>query len=670
MKIWKNKLKYVKLCLISPALEIALNSIYIISFLIIFAYFGSNGKYFNDKQISKFTESYLNYDIFKSINTDSDYKSYLINLINKLFSLDPSGEKLPILIPINAVRITRFINNDCNDEDYQISCINDYQCVIDSMKKSFKHKCGEIYSNSNKETNGKKYFLENLVNNFEGYFSSYDLLHEGKSIEVTLNNLNNKMSEIDEFISNKNLKFISIEINMKIPLNNNYIDVILGLEMNEYFEHIYKYISIYVFNNKRVAEDNLLLVIIHFYIVSAIINFVKLIYEIIVKTDIAIHIFSFINEACNVVLIVFLMLYMNIDTKLNLNIDLKKFETHLIYISVIKYLKIIIIIVLMGIPLRLLSLISWWKWFSSPFVKVANILFRMFPGVIISFLFSVIFLIDFSISNYLIFQDIFSEYQNFYYTLLNIFNLKIITYLYQEDNNSKIFHNLTHSKYVFIFLLFQYFFIFLSLSIFISTFVSLFKKAQAIEEPKQEKEYIIKMDNLIEKLKENVEEKNIELIGINKQILWLKLSSKNNPSKNNRVEIILFKNSQQIISFLKYLFALKPELQFKNLFNLINIVIEVSHYETINWNLELLQIEDLINWLIFVGCKIPLIIYCEPNFANNFHMRLHKVYNLIKFVNDKDELETIMNKKDFGSFVIDNKTVFTIKAKRKNHKYK
>jgi hypothetical protein len=361
---------------------------------------------------------------------------------------------------------------------------------------------------------------------------------------------------------------------------------------------------------------------------------------------------------------------MNIDTKLNLNIDLKKFETHLIYISVIKYLKIIIIIVLMGIPLRLLSLISWWKWFSSPFVKVANILFRMFPGVIISFLFSVIFLIDFSISNYLIFQDIFSEYQNFYYTLLNIFNLKIITYLYQEDNNSKIFHNLTHSKYVFIFLLFQYFFIFLSLSIFISTFVSLFKKAQAIEEPKQEKEYIIKMDNLIEKLKENVEEKNIELIGINKQILWLKLSSKNNPSKNNRVEIILFKNSQQIISFLKYLFALKPELQFKNLFNLINIVIEVSHYETINWNLELLQIEDLINWLIFVGCKIPLIIYCEPNFANNFHMRLHKVYNLIKFVNDKDELEIIMNKKDFGSFVIDNKTVFTIKAKRKNHKYK
>ena len=72
------------------------------------------------------------------------------------------------------------------------------------------------------------------------------------------------------------------------------------------------------------------------------------------------------------------------------------------------------------------------------------------------------------------------------------------------------------------------------------------------------------------------------------------------------------------------------------------------------------------NWLIFVGCKIPLIIYCEPNFEKNYHLKLCKDYTLIKFVNDIKELEIIMNKKDFGNFIIDNKVALTIKSRKKN----
>ena len=65
MKIWKNILIYIKLGLISPILEIIVNVIYIVSFLIIFAYFCENGKYYSDNQINKFIESYINYDDFK-----------------------------------------------------------------------------------------------------------------------------------------------------------------------------------------------------------------------------------------------------------------------------------------------------------------------------------------------------------------------------------------------------------------------------------------------------------------------------------------------------------------------------------------------------------------------------------------------------------------------------
>ena len=674
MKIWKNKLIYIKLGLISPVLEIIVNTIYILSFILIFYYFCSNGKYYNDNQISKFTESYINYENFKNINSPSDLKTYIEDLTSKLFNSNPSTEKIPIFMPLNPIRITRFINNYCKEENYLTTCNNNFQCVINSMSNSFKDKCGEKYSNANNadednnNANSKKLFLESLVNNFKGYYSNYDLLHGGRSVEITNHNINNKIDEIDDFITNKNVKFISIEINLKSPINNNYIDIILGLEMYEYFHDIKKILSINIFNTySRPKENYFLYILVYIYMVTIIINIIKLVYEIMVKPVFSIHFFVLLNEACNTLLFIFLILFINVDKNLDINLNLAKFNSHLVETTMIYDLKIIMIIVFLGIPVRVLSVVSWWKWFSAPFIKVANIFFRMFPSVIISFFVALIFLVVFTITNYLMFQDIFTQYQTFYDSFLNVFNFRILSSLYIEENNSKIFHNMTQSKYTFILLLFEYVFFLLSFCIIISSFIHLYKKANSIEEPKQESEYLNKMENLIEKLKENVEDKNVDLIGIKKQILYLKLTPKNLALNNTtKIELTIFKNSQQIISFLKYIFALKPEFQFKNLLSLLNIVIEVNHYDNFNWNFDLKQIIYLIKWLTFIGCKIPLIIYCEPNFEKNYHLKLCRDYTLIKFVNDKNELENIMNKKDFGNFIIDNKFILTIKSKKKN----
>ena len=674
MKIWKNKLIYIKLGLISPVLEIIVNTIYILSFILIFYYFCSNGKYYNDNQISKFTESYINYENFKNINSPSDLKTYIEDLTSKLFNSNPSTEKIPIFMPLNPIRITRFINNYCKEENYLTTCNNNFQCVINSMSNSFKDKCGEKYSNANNadednnNANSKKLFLESLVNNFKGYYSNYDLLHGGRSVEITNHNINNKIDEIDDFITNKNVKFISIEINLKSPINNNYIDIILGLEMYEYFHDIKKILSINIFNTySRPKENYFLYILVYIYMVTIIINIIKLVYEIMVKPVFSIHFFVLLNEACNTLLFISLILFINVDKNLDINLNLAKFNSHLVETTMIYDLKIIMIIVFLGIPVRVLSVVSWWKWFSAPFIKVANIFFRMFPSVIISFFVALIFLVVFTITNYLIFQDIFTQYQTFYDSFLNVFNFRILSSLYIEENNSKIFHNMTQSKYTFILLLFEYVFFLLSFCIIISSFIHLYKKANSIEEPKQESEYLNKMENLIEKLKENVEDKNVDLIGIKKQILYLKLTPKNLALNNTtKIELTIFKNSQQIISFLKYIFALKPEFQFKNLLSLLNIVIEVNHYDNFNWNFDLKQIIYLIKWLTFIGCKIPLIIYCEPNFEKNYHLKLCRDYTLIKFVNDKNELENIMNKKDFGNFIIDNKFILTIKSKKKN----
>ena len=482
-------------------------------------------------------------------------------------------------------------------------------------------------------------------------------------------NINQNISTIKNFIYDKNVKLIALQINLKVPSNNNYVDIILGLEMNQYFHDIKKIISIDVYNDYRPSNNMFLFIIYNFYFISTIINVVKLIYEMFVKIIWSVHLFFFLNEIFDVLFIIFSVFYITLDQKISFEPNLKEFETHLIYSSVRKYMKIIIYFLIISIPLRFISLISWCKWISQPFIILVKVLFRMLPGIILSFFLLFIFLIIFSRINHLIFQDIFSEYQTFYYCFLNIFNYKILNKLYDEKNNAKIFHNLAHSKYVFIILLFEYIFNLICFALLISLFVYLFKNAESIETPKQENEYLNKLKHIKERLNENFANENVDLFGIKKQILWLKLVNKstNSLSDTNKYELILFKNSNQIISFLKYLFALKPELQFKNLVKKLNIVVEVDNYDNMSFmENEVIQINRLADWMTYVGTKILLIIYCQTNFSVNFQMKLYNTYNLIKFINNKEELEKIINEKDYGKFNVENSIEFTINSIKKN----
>ena len=608
--------------------------------------------------------------------------NYLSSLVNKLYTIDINNKKLPIFIPLNPIRLSQFSNKGCKEEDFTYSCNKNFRCVINSLATSFKHLCGLRYTNKIEEFNldeieeddfdikkkkKEKIFLEKLVTSFPGYYSKYDLLNDGRVIDFTNDNYNENIPKIQQLINDKNLKFIALQINLKAPSNNNYVDIILGLEMNQYFHNKKKIISIDVFNGYRPRNNSFLFAIYIFFFISTIIKIIKLIFEMLMKFVLTMHIFSFLNEVFDTLLIIFAIFYITLDLSMLLEPDLNKFESHLVYTTIRKSIKIIIVFVIISIPLRFLSLLSWWKWISYPFIKIIKVLFRMFPGIFIIFIIIFAFLIFFAISNYLIFQDIFSEYQSFYYSFINIFNYKLLNKLYDKNNNAKIFHNLTHSKYIFIILLFDYIFILISFGLLIATFVYLFKKANIIESPTIDNQYIYKLKKIENKLKENISNENVDLIGIKKQILWLKLSNQSSSlTDSNHYEIILFKKSNQIIAFLKYLFALKPELQFKNLVKKLNIVVEVGNYNKTMGENEVLQIDKLVDWMTFVGCKILVIVYCQMNFAVNFQMKLYSTYNYIKFINDKEELEKIINEKDFGKFNIVNDSGFTIYSSHEN----
>ena len=117
------------------------------------------------------TESYLNYNEFTNIKSPSQLNSYIITILDKLFTIDPANNEIPLLIPINPIPVIPFNNeNSCSETNYNINCrdeTNKFKCVIDNLSKSFRNKCGEAYSDSH------NFFQNKLI----GHYSTY---HIGK----------------------------------------------------------------------------------------------------------------------------------------------------------------------------------------------------------------------------------------------------------------------------------------------------------------------------------------------------------------------------------------------------------------------------------------------------------------------------------------------------------
>jgi hypothetical protein len=244
-------------------------------------------------------------------------------------------------------------------------------------------------------------------------------------------------------------------------------------------------------------------------------------------------------------------------------------------------------------------------------------------------------------TNYYIFNDIFEYYETMFVSFITAFDLNIVESVYDRKFPSKIFGNLFTSKFTAFFVFFEVVMFYFIFAIIIATMVYLFKKAVISLEPPEKNIYIKKLEEIQEKLKEN---KNTEIENenlINKQILWINLDNKNsNTNMIAKYQPLIFKNSIEILSYLKYIFAIKPEIQFKKLIHKINIIIEINQKN--NLDKEIKQIYTLAEWLIFVGSRIPIIIYGKINFDRSIKMKLYNIYKLIYIINDDNSLENII----------------------------
>lgn len=179
----------------------------------------------------------------------------------------------------------------------------------------------------------------------------------------------------------------------------------------------------------------------------------------------------------------------------------------------------------------------------------------------------------------------------------------------------------------------------------VATFVYLFRKAASIESEKEDNDVAIKLNEIREKLTSEIMQYDNNLNGMNKQILWINLGTKNDLANSSALKqrVLQFKQANQIIAFLKYLFALKPDLQFKNLDSKYDIVIECRAIKGKLKDFELEEIDMLLDWLSFVGCKIPVVLFSVDKLERNLRMKIATCYIMVRFMSQKEQLFTFLN---------------------------
>lgn len=124
MLIPSQKLKYVKLCIVSPLYEIIVNVLYIISFFLLAFKLLANNSSISNYRINQLVNEIYEKDEFMKIKTETDLIDYIEKLVKKLYQYEPSI-KMNIMIPFGSVRLKKFSHeaNKCNI-DFTKACTN------------------------------------------------------------------------------------------------------------------------------------------------------------------------------------------------------------------------------------------------------------------------------------------------------------------------------------------------------------------------------------------------------------------------------------------------------------------------------------------------------------------------------------------------------------------
>lgn len=260
----------------------------------------------------------------------------------------------------------------------------------------------------------------------------------------------------------------------------------------------------------------------------------------------------------------------------------------------------------------------------------------------------------------LLYNEKIQEFSTFLDCSLNLFNVYRTVIKYHKS--PIIEQSLMLSKAYFAYNFFIFGCLLIIVIFIICTMIHTFRESAYLDESEEDNEVLNKIGEIeeqIEKLTRRKKDTSLNNYNNLKQIIWLSFHGvtelysekliiisqdvkKDSKCPDNK--ILLFNTSNQIISFFKYLFAIKPKLQFKNLENKFAIVIECDsnkEYFTIQ-SQQLLQIYLLFDWLTFAGCKIPVAIFTDNHLEKNLRMDIINKFFYVSFINDKFDLDSFL----------------------------
>jgi hypothetical protein len=129
--IRKKEIKFVKLCLISPYLEQAMNILYLISLPIIIFKFLHIPSNLTNYEINQSAKNYLLEKQFRNISSPKEYLDYIEDLLDILYS----RKSMPLFIPIGSLRLKRFSTNT--------NC--EIKCIYPNPLNLAENSCKELY---------------------------------------------------------------------------------------------------------------------------------------------------------------------------------------------------------------------------------------------------------------------------------------------------------------------------------------------------------------------------------------------------------------------------------------------------------------------------------------------------------------------------------------------
>ena len=681
MFISLKNIKYIKLCIVSPAYEIIINLSIIVLFFIISFLIQSQGIQMTNYQLTELISNTFKEEEFRVIKTKEEFYNYIEFLVNKLYEYDPVNNEnsIPYYIPYGAIRIKKFSNKGCTPKYQELKesgkiCETD-ECTLELLTDFYNTKdCGSAFQRSTGDISNSSRI--EFARRFEGKYSSYNLVKEGQNLDFTIDeyyseNPNNTKNYIKEFVGNDDdIKFIAILFNVYFPYDDSHAITIAGIEMiNSHVEFNEPYI---IFNssilNKMENKNKGFYAVLILYCIATILSFIKIIYEMNVKLIIPTHFIEFVDSAGNAVLLIFIYLYLTslenipiIETVNNSftdnNIYQKNFHDFYAILSLRGYVVLILSIIFLSMPIRLMSLLSWSSSISKPLIKYFSVIFRMLPGLVVNAILIFSSLIPIIFLNYFFYHSKIINYDSLFSSILFFTNLfqDVVTIKKEEKENIgySIKYSISDTDYILLFGVLQKLIFIYAYLCFISSCVNSLEKAIEYESKKEEDEVLKKMEeieSILEKEEENNEDDNLS--NLKKQILWVNYENNNdlyNETLSKIKNMLLFKNANQVISFLKYLFALKPLMQFKSLKHKLCIVIQYSSINKDNKGIKdriVENIQALLEWLYFVGCKIPVIIYCESNYAFLQKIQVSTSYKLLTFTDNLNSIDKFINDED------------------------